>query len=135
VRKDDKKLQVVPALKLIVQSDDTVMIPAGGVPVLIGPNEGIDEGASYLRQHELWVPVLVTATNFIRCGCPEVLIWSAYAQKIEHEKHHGWNAQMSKFEELKKHLQRSLSVFGPPYCSVEVQHGGGVIIIERSTKQ
>lgn len=130
MRKDQKKLQVALALKLVVQSDDTVMIPVGEVPVLIGPDEGIGE-RDYLREVGRWVPVLATATNFIRCGCPEVRIWSAYAQELEHDKDRAFDVQTKKFEALEKQIKRSLSVFGPPYCDVDVRHGGGVIIIAR----
>ena len=49
-------------LRLVVQSDTTVMIPVGETPVL-------EAGASGSGSQ-----CAVTATNFLRCGCPSVQI-------------------------------------------------------------
>lgn len=56
--------------KLIFQGKDIVSIPVGGVPILIGPSPEPFEGSL------AWIEVLAQAINFIRCGCPEVVIYS-----------------------------------------------------------
>lgn len=64
-------------LKLVVQGGGTVMVPAGKIPVLIGPDIAI---AIDDRQ---WMEVLAMAVNFLNSGCPSVTIWSPMLERLE----------------------------------------------------
>lgn len=111
--------QTVQNLKLVLQASDTVMVPKGEVPTLLGPNNGLIAN---------WLGVLVMAVNFIRCGAPEVCIVS------EHVMQEIMRRERLSLDHLLLELNRTLGCMSSGCTIRSWTMGQGVLFVEKTEK-
>jgi hypothetical protein len=112
--------QTVQNLKLVLQASDTVMVPKGEVPSLLGPSDGMIDN---------WLGVLVMAVNFIRCGAPEVCIVSEYVlQGIKQRR-------TESLDNMLRELNRTLGCMSSGCIIRSWNMGQGVLFVEKIQKE
>lgn len=74
-----KDKQFTQTTRMILQARDVVTCKEGEVPVILGPDGGSDDKIYN------WLPSVVMAINFIRCGCPYAMIVSPCRLLQDHQ--------------------------------------------------
>lgn len=110
-----------------VQEGETVMVLSGEVPVLHVRTPEAFNPQDEVRYLGGWMSKLIMAMNFLRAGCPMVILYSDHLLRCDQRRDdHG-------FKRANVLLSRTLASFGDGEYSfrVDVRHGGGVINITR----
>ena len=118
----------VQKLKLVSEGSDAVTVPMGEVAFLsIKATQGL-----YSEDRVWWMEILIIAMNFLQSGSPEVRIWSDHLHRIEEDHdREGQERLQQQLDETLLSLWAGLN-FG---VKAEIRQGGGVIILEKFTKE